>query len=99
TSSSASSPNATTRGKSFSWPARQRKRRCARHDVLGDVRVPGQTGMECMVLMPGNRLHHLPILDGGKLIGLISIADLVKDIIEQKFIIEQLEHYTPGERT
>ena len=38
-------------------------------------------------------------MDGGKLLGLISIGDLVKDIIsEQKFIIQQLEHYITGER-
>jgi CBS domain-containing protein len=52
-----------------------------------------------MVLMTGNRLRHLPVMDSGKLIGLISIGDLVKDIIsEQKFIIQQLEHYITGER-
>jgi CBS domain-containing protein len=40
----------------------------------------------------------MPVVDeGGKLLGLISIGDLVKDIIsEQKFIIEQLEHYISG---
>jgi CBS domain-containing protein len=39
-------------------------------------------------------------MDSGKLIGLISIGDLVKDIIsEQKFIIQQLEHYITGERS
>jgi len=58
---------------------------------------PDQTSQECMVLMTENRLRHLPVMDGGKLIGLISIGDLVKDIIsEQKFIIEQLEHYITG---
>ncbi len=57
----------------------------------------GQTSEECMVLMTENRLRHLPVMDGGKLVGLISIGDLVKDIIsEQKFIIEQLEHYITG---
>jgi CBS domain-containing protein len=60
---------------------------------------PGQTSEECMVLMTENRLRHLPVMDSGKLVGLISIGDLVKDIIsEQKFIIEQLEHYITGER-
>jgi CBS domain-containing protein len=44
-------------------------------------------------------LRHLPVVDQGRLVGLISIGDLVKDIIsEQKFIIEQLEHYIAGDR-
>ncbi|WAT83944.1 CBS domain-containing protein [Delftia acidovorans] len=59
---------------------------------------PTQTTQECMAVMTENRLRHLPVVDeGGKLLGLISIGDLVKDIIsEQKFIIEQLEHYISG---
>jgi CBS domain-containing protein len=58
---------------------------------------PDQTSQECMALMTENRLRHLPVMDSGKLIGLVSIGDLVKDIIsEQKFIIEQLEHYITG---
>ena len=61
---------------------------------------PDQTSEECMVLMTENRLRHLPVMDSGNLIGLISIGDLVKDIIsEQKFIIQQLEHYITGERS
>jgi CBS domain-containing protein len=59
---------------------------------------PDQTNEECMALMTDNRLRHLPVVDQGKLIGLISIGDLVKDIIsEQKFIIERLEHYITGD--
>jgi CBS domain-containing protein len=60
---------------------------------------PDQTSEECMALMTENRLRHLPVMDGGKLLGLISIGDLVKNIIsEQKFLIQQLEHYITGER-
>lgn len=60
---------------------------------------PEHTTEECMALMTENRLRHLPVMDGGKLLGLVSIGDLVKDIIsEQKFIIEQLKHYISGQR-
>jgi CBS domain-containing protein len=60
---------------------------------------PGQTAQECMALMPENRLRHLPVMDDGRLIGLVSIGDLVKATIsEQQFIIEQLEHYISGQR-
>jgi CBS domain-containing protein len=58
-----------------------------------------QTGDQCMALMTENRLRHLPVMDGGQLIGLISIGDLVKATIsEQQFIIDQLEHYISGQR-
>ena len=60
---------------------------------------PDHTNEECMALMTDNRVRHLPVMDNGKLIGLISIGDLVKDIIaEQKFTIQQLEHYIMGDR-
>ncbi len=49
---------------------------------------------ECMALMTDKRIRHLPVMEEGKLIGVISIGDLVKSIIDdQKFIIEQLERY------
>ena len=55
---------------------------------------PSETVEECMALMTEKRIRHLPVLDGGTLIGIISIGDLVKTIIaEQKFIISQLENY------
>jgi CBS domain-containing protein len=60
---------------------------------------PEQTSEECMALMTEYRLRHLPVMDSGQLIGLISIGDLVKATIsEQQFIIEQLEHYISGQR-
>ncbi len=60
---------------------------------------PDHTSEECMALMTENRLRHLPVIDGGQLLGLVSIGDLVKDIISlQQFIIQQLEHYITGER-
>ena len=58
---------------------------------------PDRTTEECLALMTENRFRHLPVLDKGKLVGLVSIGDLVKDVIsEQKHIIEQLEHYIAG---
>ena len=58
---------------------------------------PDHSSEQCMALMTENRLRHLPVVDNGKLLGLISIGDLVKEIIsEQKFAIEQLQHYIHG---
>lgn len=55
---------------------------------------PDQTLEEAMALMTEKRVRHLPVIDQGRVIGLISIGDLIKSIIsEHKFIIEQLEHY------
>jgi CBS domain-containing protein len=60
---------------------------------------PQQSNEECMALMTEKRLRHLPVLDNGKLIGIVSIGDLVKDIIsEQNFFIQHLQHYIAGER-
>ena len=60
---------------------------------------PERTCEECMALMTEKRLRHLPVMDCGKLAGIVSIGDLVKHIIsEQKFVIDQLEHYISGER-
>ncbi|HEY0590544.1 MAG TPA: CBS domain-containing protein [Thermoanaerobaculia bacterium] len=49
---------------------------------------------ECMAVMTEKRIRHLPVIDEGKLVGIVSIGDLVKAVIEdQKFTISQLEHY------
>ncbi|CAG2149913.1 CBS domain-containing protein [Cupriavidus numazuensis] len=56
-----------------------------------------QSTDECMALMTKHRMRHLPVMNGEDLVGMLSIGDLVKDIIsEQQFIIEQLEHYIHG---
>jgi CBS domain-containing protein len=58
---------------------------------------PEQTTDHCMALMTDKHVRHLPVLEGERLIGVISIGDVVKYIIsEQEFIIEQLEHYVSG---
>jgi CBS domain-containing protein len=52
---------------------------------------------ECMQLMTNKFIRHLPVLEYNKVVGIISIGDVVKFIIdEQKFIIENLEHYITG---
>lgn len=61
---------------------------------------PERTRAECMTLMTQERVRHLPVMDAGTLLGIVSMGDLVKDIIsEQTFTIEQLEHYITGERS
>ena len=53
-----------------------------------------------MAAMTDKRVRHLPVTEGGKIIGIVSIGDLVKSIIdEQKFVIDQLHHYISGSRT
>lgn len=59
---------------------------------------PDQSVEACMDLMTRRRVRHLPILEKGEVIGILSIGDLVKSIIDsQKFTIDQLESYISGE--
>lgn len=52
---------------------------------------------QCMSMMSAKKIRHLPVIDGEELIGVISISDVIRFIIdEQKEIIEQLEHYITG---
>jgi IMP dehydrogenase len=53
---------------------------------------------ECMALMTEKGIRHLPVLEEGRVVGMISIRDIVSDIIaDQDFTIEQLEHYISGQ--
>lgn len=55
------------------------------------------TTAECMELMTDRRIRHLPVVEEGRLVGLISIGDVVRAVIEeQRFLIEQLESYITG---
>jgi CBS domain-containing protein len=55
---------------------------------------PDRSAEECMGLMTDKRVRHLPVMDGNQLIGVLSIGDLVKEVIsEQQFVIKQLESY------
>ena len=58
---------------------------------------PSHSTEQCMALMTDNRLRHLPVVDEGRVVGLISIGDLVKSVMsEQRFIIAQMEQYITG---
>jgi CBS domain-containing protein len=80
------------------------KGRSSKDTLVGDIMTdrpiyvsPHNTIDDVMQIMTDRYIRHLPVLDTGKLIGVISIGDVVKYVIEEKnFIIENLEHYIVG---
>jgi len=80
------------------------KGRTSRDTPIRDVMVenfqavtPNDTVEACMQLMTVKHIRHLPVLENGKLVGLVSIGDLVKSVIDQqKSTIEQLVGYVSG---
>ncbi len=69
-------------------------------DIMTDRVIyarPDLTLEQCLALMTDKRIRHLPVMRGGDLIGVVSIGDLVKGIIDdQRFLISQLESYVSG---
>lgn len=58
---------------------------------------PQQTSEECMAQMTDKHIRHLPVVEEGKLVGVISIGDLVKSVIsQQQVLINSLENYITG---
>jgi CBS domain-containing protein len=58
---------------------------------------PDQTIDNCMALMTAKKVRHLPVLDGGRLMGIVTIGDVVKAvIIKQEVLISELENYITG---
>jgi CBS domain-containing protein len=59
--------------------------------------APQQTVEECMALMTARRVRHLPVLVADRVVGIVSIGDLVKASLDEKdFLIKQLENYITG---
>jgi CBS domain-containing protein len=80
------------------------KNRSSHDTPVGDIMssppvtvVPEDTVHHCMELMTEGRFRHLPVVDSGRVVGMLSIGDLVKAVIEdQSQQIEQLERYIAG---
>jgi CBS domain-containing protein len=80
------------------------KKRSSHDTPVGDIMTspavtvtPSDTVHHCMQLMTERRIRHLPVMESGRVVGILSIGDLVKAVIdEQSAHIEQLERYIAG---
>lgn len=78
--------------------------RASRETKVGDIMTVkvlyvegGQSLEECVAIMIDKNIRHLPVYEEGKLIGIISVRDALKEMVDyQKFMISQLEHYITG---
>lgn len=78
--------------------------RSSRESAIRDVMThqvicvtPDRTIDECLALMTDKRVRHLPVMERDRVVGLVSIGDLVRArIAEQEHVIEQLQHYIAG---
>ena len=78
--------------------------RNSRETIVGElmtphpiVVVPSDSSQHCMEVMTRERVRHLPVLEDGHLIGIVTIGDVVKQVIsEQAILIDELEHYIRG---
>jgi CBS domain-containing protein len=72
-------------------------RECRVEDIMTRKVVcvsPNRSVEECMAIMTDKKIRHLPVVEGERIVGIVSIGDLVKSIIaDQQFLIEQLEAY------
>jgi IMP dehydrogenase len=61
--------------------------------------TPEHTIEACMALMTEKHLRHLPVVDNGHVVGMLSIRDVVEDLLDEKeFLLEQMEHYITDQR-
>ena len=61
------------------------------------VMTPEQTIEDCMAMMSKHQIRHLPVIEGGNPIGVLSVMDVMRNILSEKeFIITQLENYISG---
>jgi CBS domain-containing protein len=81
------------------------KERSSKDTTVGELMTrevlyiePQSTVEDCMALMTAKRVRHLPVLENERLIGIVTIGDVVKQVIsDQEFTIQQLERYIKGE--